>query len=192
MKATLFFLGLTLTLALLATGCARPPTDEMNSAVEAVTRAENDSDVVLYAPATLARAREALRIMHEEAASRRFDGARAYAAEAIAAAERAIAEGRAGAQRAREEAAALIAGLPPLLAETGRGIESARDAGLDLDFAALHNDFEGAAGAADSAVAAYSAGLYADAIDSGRAARNGLDGINRRIAGAALAVPSGK
>jgi len=192
MKAMHFFVGLALVLALFATGCARPPVDEMNEATEAVLRAENDNDAVLYAPNTLARARDALGRMRQEADSRRFDSARAYAAEAIAAAERAISEGRAGAEHARREAHALISDLPPLIAETEQGMNAARGAGLDLDFEPLDNAFNGAVETANQAVDAYSTGLYGDALARGRSARNALVDINQRIAGAAVAVPSGK
>jgi len=192
MKMTRFFACMAFVLALLALGCARPPVDEMNDATEAVTRAENDNDAVLYASTTLARAREALARMRQAADSRRFDAARAYAAEAIATAERAIAEGRTGAEHARREAHALITELPPLIAETGQGMEAARGAGLDLDFEPLDDAFNGAVDTANQAVDAYSSGLYGDALAQGRNARNALLDISQRIAGAAVAVPLGK
>jgi len=194
MRTKHFFAGtaLALALALTAVGCARPPVDEMNEAVEAVIRAENDADAVAFAAGTLSRARDALRMMRDAADSRNFDAARAYAAEAVATADRAIAEGRAGAERAREEAQELIAGLPPLVAETGQGMEIARGAGLDLDFESLDRAFDGAVGRVGMAEDAYSRGLYGDAISQGRTARNGLADINQRIAGAAVAVPSKK
>jgi len=188
MKTMRFFAGLALVLALFATGCARPPVDEMNDATEAVTRAENDNDAVLYAPNTLARAREALGRMRQEADARRFDAARAYAAEAIAAAERAISEGRSGAENARREAHALLSDLPPLIAETEQGMNAARGAGLDLDFEPLDDAFNGAIDTANQAVDAYTSGLYGDALARGRTARNALVDINQRIAGAAVAA----
>ena len=189
---TLYFIGLALILSLLATGCARPPVEEMNNALEAVTRAENDNDAVMYAPTALARARDAMRRMRDEADARRFDAARAYAAEAIASAERAIAECRAGAEHARREAHALLSDLPPLIAETEQGMNAARGAGLDLDFDSLEGEFNGARETANQAVDAYRFGLYGDALAQGRSARNGLIDINQRIAGAAVAVPQGK
>jgi len=192
MKKVHFFVGLAFILALTVAGCARPPVDDMNNATEAVIRAENDNDAVLYAPTTLARAREALARMRQEADARRFDAARAYAAEAIASAERAIAEGRTGAERARREAHALLTDLPPLIAETEQGMNAARDAGLDLDFGSLEGDLNGARVNANQAVEAYSFGLYGEALAQGRTARNGLLDINQRIATAAVAVPTKK
>ena len=192
MKKLHFFVGLAFVFALSLAGCARPPVEEMNNAIEAVTRAENDNDAILYAPTTLARAREALARMRQEADARRFDVAMAYAAEAVASAERAIAEGRAGAERARRDAHALITDLPPLIAETEHGMSAARDAGLDLDFDSLEGDLNGARVNANQAVEAYSFGLYGEALAQGRSARNGLLDINQRIASAAVAVPTKK
>jgi hypothetical protein len=99
------YLALALFLAagtvLLAGGCAKPPTEEMDAASAAVTRAENDPDAVTYAGNSLARAREALNRMSVEADSKRYDAAKSFAAEAIAAADKAISDGRAGAARAK-------------------------------------------------------------------------------------------
>jgi len=100
---------MALVLAMLAIGCAKPPTEDMNNAAEAVTRAENDKDAVTYAFNSITRAKDALARMNVEADAKRYDAAKSYAAEAIAAAERAIADGRAGAERARNEASALVA-----------------------------------------------------------------------------------
>jgi len=184
--------ALALAFALAAAGCARPPAAEMESAVEAVARAENDADAVLYAQASLARAREALRLMRREADSRRFDSARSHASEAIASAERAIAEGREGAERARREARELISDLPPLIAQAEHGVDAARGAGLDLDFGMLDRDLNGARESANLAANAYASGFYRDALAQGRSARNGLADIGQRIAGAAAAAPAGK
>jgi len=185
--------GSIFVLTLFFAGCARPPTEEMDSAVEAVTRAEADNDAVLYAQGTLARAREALSRMRAAADARNFDAARAYAAEAIDAAERAVAEGRAGAERARSEAHAVITDLSPRFAETERGINDARNRGLDLDFRALEDYLNGARATANEAVEDYNAGRYALALENGRNARNDLRDIDRRVAGAAvLTVRQGK
>jgi len=188
MKRTFYTLSIMLVLAVLATGCAKPPTDEMNNATEAVTRAENDTNAVTYAGGSVARARDALNRMNGEASAKRYDAARSYAAEAIAAAERAINDGRTGADRARNEAAAYIADLKPLLAETEQGINAARAAKLPLDFESVDNDFNTARGNVAQAEAAYSGTRYSEAIDRGRSARVGLNSINQRLSTATLAV----
>jgi hypothetical protein len=189
MKTTsirLFCAALVLGLAL--GGCAKPPTEEMNNAVEAVTRAENDADAAMYAGNALARARDALNRMQAEADSKRYDAAKTYASEAISAAERAIADGRAGAQRAREEAAALVAGLGPLIAETDQGIKAAQAAGLPLDFAALGREFDTARNNSDQAEVALAGGQYRDALEKGRNAQADLNSINQELSGAVMAV----
>jgi len=188
MKQTFHTLCIALVLALIATGCGKPPTEEMNNATEAVTRAENDSNAVTYAGNSLTRAKDALSRMNSEAASKRYDSARSYAAEAIAAAERAISEGRTGAERAKNEAAAFIADLKPLIAETEQGINAARAARLPLDFESIDNDFDTACINTEQAEVAYADSRYGDSLDRGRAARVGLNSINQQLSTATMAV----
>jgi hypothetical protein len=177
-----------LSLAFLIAGCAKPPTEEMNNAVEAVTRAENDNDAVIYAANSIARARDALGRMNTEAASKRYDAAKSYAAEAIAIAERAIEEGRAGAARARDEAEALVSELPPLITETEQGINAAKKAGLPLDFESINNGFDTACRNADQARSALSSDRYDDALKFGRSARSDLNGITQQLSNAATSA----
>jgi flagellar biosynthesis/type III secretory pathway protein FliH len=188
MKRTFYTICIALVLAMLAMGCAKPPTAEMTNATEAVTRAENDSNAVTYAWGSVARAKDALTRMNAEATAKRYDSARAYAAEAIAAADRAINDGRAGAERARNEAANHIADLKPLLAETEQGINAARKARLPIDFESVDKDFDEARANTAQAEAAYAGNRYGDAIDRGRAARVGLNSINQRLSTSTLAV----
>ena len=177
-------------LALGAFGCAKPPTEEMNNAVEAVTRAENDADAVMYAGNTLARARDALNRMQAEADSKRYDAAKTLAAEAITAAEKAIADGKAGASRAREEAASLVSSVRSEIEQTGQGIQSARSAGLKLDYNELNRDLETARQNADQAEVALAGNRYQDALERGRSARAALSGINQKLTNAVTAISS--
>jgi flagellar biosynthesis/type III secretory pathway protein FliH len=188
MKQTFYTLCIALVLAMLAMGCAKPPTVEMTNATEAVTRAENDSNAVTYAGGSVARAKDALTRMNAEASAKRYDSARSYAAEAIAAADRAINDGRAGAERARNEAATYIADLKPLLAETEQGINAARKARLPIDFNSVDNDFNEARSNVAQAEAAYAGNRYSVAIDRARSARVGLNSINQRLSTSTLAV----
>lgn len=193
MKPTrIIFVCAALAAAALVFGCARPPTDEMNQAAEAVARAENDINAVTYAANLLARARDSLSRMYAEADARRFDSARNLAAEAQDAALRAIEEGHAGAARARDAAAALVSDLRPLIAETERGINAAKAADLYLDYDALGRDFDAARYNADQAQINLAAGLIDEADERARAARSGLNGINNALSAAALAVGRGK
>ena len=177
-----------LFLAFLTIGCAQPPVEEMNSAIEAVTRAENDNDAITYAANSITRARDALARMHSEAASKNYDAARSYAGEAIAIAERAINEGRLGAARARDEASALVSELRPMVAETEQGINAARAAGLPIDYESLASDFSVARTSAGQAETALNNGRYNDSIIMGRSARSDLNGINQRLSNAVIAA----
>jgi PBP1b-binding outer membrane lipoprotein LpoB len=175
------FICAALILAMLVVGCAKPPTEEMNNAIEAVTRAEHDIDAVTYASNSIARAREALVRMNSEADSKRYDGAKSYAAEAIAAAERAISEGKAGATRARDEASALVSQLRPLRAETEQGLNAARATGLPVDFDSLDREFDTASYNTNEAQSALNNSRYQEAINRGRTARAGFSSINQQL-----------
>jgi hypothetical protein len=185
-KYTLFFVAFAI--AVLTVGCAKPPTEEMNNAIEAVTRAENDQNAVTYASNSIARARDALARMQAEADSKRYDEAASYATEATAAAERAIDEGRAGAARARDEATSLVSQLRPLVAETEQGINAARTAGMPLDFDSINRDFDAARLNVNGAQDALSTGRYQEAIDQGRNARSRLSDINQQLSNVVVAT----
>jgi flagellar biosynthesis/type III secretory pathway protein FliH len=178
-----------LGMILMAGGCAKPPTEEMDKALAALTRAENDPDAVMYAANSIARARSALTQMQTEAAAKRYDAARTYAQETISAADRAITDGRAAALRAKDEAASLMSLLSASIAETEGAITSARKVrNSRLDFEALSRDFEGARRIFDQAQIAASAGNYPDALAKGQTVRQALSDINARISQAVMAV----
>ncbi|MDR0473351.1 MAG: DUF4398 domain-containing protein [Treponema sp.] len=179
---------MVITFSLLMGACAKPPRVEMDNAIDAVTRAENDADAVLYGGNSLIRARDALKRMQAEANSKRYDAAKTCAAEAVVAADKAVADGRAGAIRAREEATSLVAGLRPAIAETDQGIKAAKTLGLDLDFTALGRDFDAVRLNADQAETALAGNNYQDALDKGSNARAGLSDINQRLSDATLPV----
>jgi hypothetical protein len=187
-RTFLFHVALAVIAAVAVTACAKPPTEEMNNAYEAVTRAENDIDAVTYGGNSLARAREALANMQKEADSKRYDSAKSYATEAIAAAERAINEGRTGESRARDEASSLLSELRPLILETEQGIRAARSAGLPLDFKSINSEFEDARGNVDSAQTSLSAGRFKESLEQGRTARSELNSINQQLSSSAMSV----
>jgi hypothetical protein len=171
-------------LLLLITGCAKPPIAEMDSAREAVFRAENDANAVQYGSSSLARARDALRRMQTEFESKRYDAAKTHAAEAIAAAERAIADGRSGAVRARDEASSMIAGLNQEIEETNRNVSGARYSQLDLDYETLDRGIRNAYISSDQAEAAHAEGRFQDALNSAMDVRSTLSNINQMVANA--------
>lgn len=161
--------------------CATPPTEEMNKAQNAVTRAENDADAVAYAPNILVRARDALGRMQNEANAKRYDAAKNYASEAISNAERAIADGKAAAERARQEATNLVNSLQTPLAETATALDSAQQNNLQLDYNSLSGDLNQANRTYDDAQQSLSTNNYPDAITKGNTVRPLLSNINDRI-----------
>jgi hypothetical protein len=190
-KKSRFILNLWImaVLALFLAGCAKPPAAEMDAAESAVFRAENDSDAVNFAASSLARAREALSQMREEAASKRYEAAKNFAAEAVAAANKAISDGRAASARAREEAAALLATVKDSLEETGQAIDNAKTVNnIDLDFAAVDQDFDAARRTTDQAEVSLAGNRYQDSMEKSRTARGMLSDISSRVAGAAITV----
>jgi len=171
-------------LLVLVIGCAKPPIAEMESAREAVFRAENNADAVQYASGTLARARDSLRRMQDEADNKRYDAARTHAADAISAAERAIADGRAGAQRAGVESAAIVSSLRSEIDETSRNVNGARYSRLPLDYNALDRAIVDAHSTADLAEVDQAVGRYQQAMDRARVVRSDLADINQKITNA--------
>ncbi|MDR2743092.1 MAG: hypothetical protein LBB98_13200 [Treponema sp.] len=161
-------------------GCAKPPTEEMAAATEALIRAENDPDAVTFGETSLNRARDAVFKMKQEADAKRYDAAKSYAAEAVSAAEKAISDGRAAAQRAREEAASLIASVKNSLAETEGLLSNAEQNNLNLDYEALSRDIEDVRSAIAQAEAAV-ASRPQEALEKGQAARAALSDIRNRI-----------
>jgi hypothetical protein len=174
-------------LLIIAVGCARPPSEEIERAREIVFRAANDVNAAQYASGTLTRAQDALRRMEAEVDSRRFEAANTFAAEAIAAAERALAEGRAGAENAGREYSSVIAGLRSEIEETSRNISSARYSQMVLDYNALDMAIINAHSGADQAESDQAAGRLQDALDRARSIRADLANINQIIAGAVVA-----
>jgi hypothetical protein len=180
---------LAATLVFLAAACAKPPSEEMNNAVEAVTRAENDADAVTYAGNTLLRAKDALTRMQEDANSKRYDSAKSLAAEAVAAAEKAIADGKSGAARARDDAANLLSTVKNSMAETESSLNNARQVrDISLNASTLAGDLQAVQGVIDDADKSFSAANYRDASSKGQTARSALEDIKARIAEATQAI----
>ncbi|AEF82921.1 DUF4398 domain-containing protein [Leadbettera azotonutricia] len=189
MRKTVSTLLAALLVGMIFAACATPPTEDMNKAVDAVTKAENDADAVTYAANTLTRARDALTQMQSEADSKRYESAKNYAAEAIAAAEKAIADGRTGAARARDEAASLLNGLRPEIAQAENDLNAAKAVPrTQLDAAACDQDLASAKSAFDDANRSLSANNYRDAVAKAQPVRPLLSGIRSRITDATQAL----
>ena len=189
MKKAIFTLSVVLIVGLIFSTCATPPTEEMNKAQDAVTRAESDADAVTYAGNTLLRARETLDKMMTEVNGKRYDAAKTLASEAIDLAEKAIADGKAGAERARNEAANLLNSLQAPLAEAATNLNAAREAGdLELDLDALSDDMDIARRTYDDARQSFQANDFQDTTAKCQRVRSLLADISYRINNAAQAV----
>jgi hypothetical protein len=162
--------------------CAQPPEAEMQSAREAVFRAENDADAVQYGFSSLARARSALNSMQLEADAKRYDAAKTHAAEAIAAAERAIADGRSGAFRVRDDSASALSGLKFEIDETAKNVNGARNSGLALDYNALNKSIADAYTTLDQAEVDHAMGRYHDSVNKAMHIRATLSDIKSAVA----------
>jgi hypothetical protein len=184
-----FIFVAALALATLVTGCAKPPTEEMENAEAALARAENDPDAAAYGNASLVRARDALANMRSEAAAKRYDAAKTYAQDVVNAAERAIADGRAGAQRARDEASASLNGVRLSLGETQKNIDTAKGVdGIQLDFGTIDGDYDSARSQVDQAQSALNIADYRGSLEKSQGARSLLGDINTRISQASIAT----
>ena len=178
----LITLSVFLILGLAISACATPPIDDMNRAQDAVLRAENDADAVVYAGNVLIRARNALARMQTEADAKRYEEAKTYAGEAIRYSEQAIADGKYGAERARQEAAALLNSLGGSLEETSGAISAAREApDISLDFDAVSQSMDSTRQSYDDALQSLQAENYLDAIAEGRSVSSSLSSINTML-----------
>jgi uncharacterized membrane protein YccC len=171
------------------TSCAKPPIEEMDNAIAAVSRAENDPDVVNYAANSLLRAREALAQMQAEADAKRYDAARRLAGDAQTLAEKAISDSRAAVIRIKEEADNAVSVMQRALTETNQTLDNARSsrpAGVDI--AQLDQDFSVAQNDAGQAVIAQTESRYRDAIDTSQRVRSALSAINSSLSQAVIST----
>jgi hypothetical protein len=175
-------LMIVLALTVFVSGCAKPPTAEMDAAQEALTRAENDPDAVAYGSPSIIRARDALANMRSDAATKKYDSAKTYAQEVISASDKAIADGKTGAQRARDEATNLLNGVRTQLGETQKNIDTARSRNIrGVDFNAINGDFTNARSQVDQAQSALSGADFRGSIEKSQSARAILGSIDNRL-----------
>ena len=189
MKKLALAISITLILGWLFSACATAPTDDMNRAQDALIRAENDANVVTYANNTLLQARDALARMYSEADAKRYDSARSLAVEVINHTERAIADGRIGADWARGEAENALRIIGDLLEETSNAVNAARQVqNIQLDFDSISREMDVARRAYDETWQILQAGNYRDVTSRGQIIRSILSDINNRLTEAVQAT----
>ncbi|GHV26002.1 hypothetical protein AGMMS4952_05130 [Spirochaetia bacterium] len=187
-KPFVYMCLIVLALTVVMSGCAKPPTAEMNAAQEALTRAQNDPDAVAYGSPSLIRARDALATMQNQAALKKYDLAKAAAQDVINASEKAIADGKTGAVRARDEATNLLNGVQTQLGDTQKNIESARSRNVRVDFNAINGDFNSAKTQVDDAQKDLSNANYQGSIQKSQSARAILGSIDNRLTQTSIAT----
>lgn len=173
--------------------CAKPPTAEMEAAKAAVAKAQADTNANLYAPEALKRATDSLAKMNAEADAKRYDNAKVLAAETVKLADQAIAEGNAGLERAKDEAAGLIASGKSLVLEVTNALNGAKKvARINLNFTQVTAQFNEAKTTLAAAEKDQSSGNYKNAIEKGKAARSALSDILSTISNAVQAASKKK
>ena len=183
------FSVLALLVLIVVGSCAKAPTSEMNTAAAAVAKAEGDSDTVEYAPDSLKRAKDALSRMQAESAAKKYEAAKTLALEAVQAAEKAMADGKAGKARAKEEAAGLLSSVKAALLEAESALASAKAVrGIVFDFTVAAQDMQ----SAQRSVATMETDLanenFKIALEKGQNARSLLGSLQNRIAEAVRAA----
>lgn len=178
-----------LAVILAVAACAKPPTEEIDAANSALTRAEADADARQYAPESIARARSLVERMQAEVEAKRYDSAKSLAIEAKTAAEKAITDGAAAKRRAEADASSAISNAKNLLNEVEQALRAAGNVrGISLDIPAAGRDISSAAQAISSAEADFTGADFAGAKSKADDARSALAGIQRRIADAVQAA----
>ncbi len=173
-----YLAGIALVSLLVLFSCAKPPTAEMDAATAAVAKAQSDTNVTQYAPDSLRRATDSLAKMKAEADAKRYDSAKALAQETIKLADQAIADGAAGLERAKDEAAGLIASGKSLVLEVTNALNGAKKVPrIKLNFADITKQFNNAKATLASAEKDQGDGNFKGAIEKGKSARTALSDI---------------
>lgn len=173
----------------LASSCAKPPVTEMEAANQALSKAEADADARLYAPDSLTKARDLIARMKAGADEKRYDDAKALAAEAVVAAEKAIQDGASGKAKAKSDAASIIATVKPTLAEVQQAFIAAKTVrGIKLDFAAIDTGIKEAAAVLAGAESDNAKADYKAAIAKAQSARSSLAAIQKLVTDAVQAT----
>ncbi len=181
-------LGLAL-LALVASGCAKPPETEIQS-VDASIQSATSAGAGEYAPESLAAAESAKRDLDAElkvqqekfALFRSYDKSKELAAAAKSAADKAAADAAAGKTRAREEATTLMAEAKTAIEEVKTLLDQApRGKGSQADIAAMKSDLAGIETSLAEVDAAMAEERYLQAKAKADAAKQNVEQIRNEI-----------
>ncbi len=179
MKNIFAVLILALGFSLLATGCSSAPTEEINATKEVLQSIQND-DVSSYAPESLAAAEDAMSkaLAEVQTQDQKFTMFRDYKQSATLLksakdlADKAKNDAQANKIKAKADAEAAVAALPPILLEAAGLLAKApkgKDTKADLEI--MQSDLKLAEEAAMEANNAISAERYLDALAKANTAK---------------------
>lgn len=169
--------------------CAKPPKAEVDAAVAAVARAEGDADVLMYAPESLARAKDSLAKMQKELEAKKYDAAKALAQETVQSAEKAIADGKSNKERAKSSATSTLSAVKTALDEAEKALAAAKKTrGVKFDFPAAAAEIDALKKSVASAEADFNNGAYKSALEKAESAQSKIRDLMNKIAEAVRAV----
>lgn len=173
--------------------CAKPPAAEIEAAKAAVSKAESDIDVPIYAADSLARAKEALGRMQQQVDAKKYDAAKASAQEAVQAADKAISDARTNKDRARADASSTIGAVKAGIAEAEGALAAARrNRKVKFDYAGANAELAALKKSIAAAEADYNGNAFRAALDKAESAQSKLRDLSSRIADAVRAAGSKK
>jgi len=176
-------------LALMATGCAKPPEAEIQGVATALQGAQT-AEADEYAPESLAAAESAKRDLDAElkvqeekfALFRSYDKAKELAASAKTAGDRAAADAAEGKNQARQEATALLGEAKTAIEEVKTLLDQApRGKGSQADIAAMKSDLAGIEASFVEIDAAMAEERFLQAKAKAEAAKQNIDQIKNEI-----------
>lgn len=181
------FLALITILVIFAVAaCAKPPTDEMARATDAVTRAQNEPNVGTYAANSLRLAEDALRRMNEAAANKKYDEAKALAIDAANLADRAISEAKDAETQVKLDASNMIATVKSAITEAEQALANARKVkNINLNTNAIVFEIDNAKKLNQDAEAALARAAHKEALDKATNARSSVSSAMGLISEAA-------
>jgi PBP1b-binding outer membrane lipoprotein LpoB len=192
MKRSHSILMAILVVALVLGGCAKPPTAEATAARAAVSKAEQNPDVPVYAPDTLRKAKDALAAMESALTKKKYDQATTSAGEAKVLAEKAPGEAATAKANAKASATSLIADLPAAIAALEKNIAQARKTKAATEAAAVATEIPALKAALITAQKNLTDGNFLKARDAALALQSKIGELEARIAAAVAATSKKK
>lgn len=172
---------LIMGLTLVAVGCAKPPTQELDAAKAALDAAKA-AEAEVYAPDTYRSASNAMSEANTKVEQKDYEGAKASAIQTKELADRAKSEANTNKQQIRDEAQALINRIAPGINDARTSLNNApRGKGADSDLDQLNADLSQADANLSSARSSLNGGKFKDALSQARSAESKLSQIQGSV-----------